>query len=71
MYYVMLLQGFFIHDFCNLYSDVHSPITYELLDHLPIAKQSTSQSIEKVNSNLFIWESEKLQNLNMVPIAIR
>lgn len=60
MYYVMiLLCSLFIHGFCNIYSNVHCRITFEVLIHILLEKQPTSQSTKTLDLIFVIWESGK------------
>ena len=53
-----LFKGYIIHDYSNLYSDVHCPITFEICKNTVEIQQEHS-SADATKSHLFVWDPEK------------
>lgn len=57
-----LFENFYIHNFCNLYSDVHCPITFELKSHYHIETRPTVQPRDDNNTRQYKWDPEQTKH---------
>lgn len=57
-----LFENIYIHEFCNFYSDVHCPITFELISRYhDIETRPTVQPRDENNTRQYIWDPEKTE----------
>jgi hypothetical protein len=58
------VKNFFVHDFCNLYSDVHCAISFNVISQqTSIETKQPNQVSKKVKSKSFYWDSAKATDL--------